>query len=357
VTVPLDGNWIVDADGHVVEAADIWERYLPEPYRGSAPRLVASGGFPGLPSSDSSDAVEKLLAVEGGTDPSRRGPDMDLDGIGRAVLFPTLGLMMQHLTEPDLSDALHRAINDWLADYCSYDRTRFIGVAAIPATSGQAALAEAKRCVEDLGYRAVFRRPDVPVGALPIHDPGFEPLWSYLESQSVPVLCHSGSPPRYYQDRFPAANIAVHSVHFVTEAMLALASFVLFGVLERHPGLRVGFVECGAGWALAACHRLDEHVEKAAGTVVHYSLPVPLSARPSEYFRTQCFVTVEDCEPGLAAVLQQFPGSVMFATDYPHPDGVFPGSTASLLKAEGLAQEQRRAVLRDNAIRLYELGG
>jgi hypothetical protein len=60
---------------------------------------------------------------------------------------------------------------------------------------------------------------------------------------------------------------------------------------------------------------------------------VDLSLMPSEYFRRQCFVTCEEVEPGLAEMLAEYPTNVLFATDYPHPDGVFPGSTAALLHA------------------------
>ena len=48
---------------------------------------------------------------------------------------------------------------------------------------------------------------------------------------------------------------------------------------------------------------------------------------PSDYFRRQCFVSVEEVEPGLAAMLEAYPDSVVFASDYPHADGTFPGST------------------------------
>jgi predicted TIM-barrel fold metal-dependent hydrolase len=61
-------------------------------------------------------------------------------------------------------------------------------------------------------------------------------------------------------------------------------------------------------------------------------------------------------EPGLAEMLAEYPTNVLFATDYPHPDGVFPGSTAALLHATEITDVQRRAVLRDNAVLHYRLG-
>jgi predicted TIM-barrel fold metal-dependent hydrolase len=76
---------------------------------------------------------------------------------------------------------------------------------------------------------------------------------------------------------------------------------------------------------------------------------------PSDYFRRQCYVSAEEVEPGLAGMLADYPDSVVFASDYPHGDGTFPGSTADLLTTTELPPDGVRAVLRTNAFRLYGL--
>jgi uncharacterized protein len=352
-TSDRDTAWIIDGDGHVVEPDDMWERFLPEPFRAMAPRLGAGES----PQRDVSASTAKMLSVKGGRLPDHRLPDMDVDFIEKAVLFPTLGLLIENVTEREPAAAMHRAVNNWMAEYCAYDRERLIGVAALPSTNADDALTEARRCVDELGFRVVFRHPYHP-GTLPIHDRTFEPLWDYLESTNVTLTCHSGAPPAYCVERYQQDGfMASHVIHFVNEAMMALTSLILYGVLERHPSLRVGLVEAGATWAPSLCHRLDEHVEKAAELPVHYSLPasVDLSLKPSEYFRRQCFVTCEEVEPGLTDMLESFPHNVLFATDYPHPDGVFPGSTGPLLHATEITDTQRTAILRDNAQQQYRL--
>jgi predicted TIM-barrel fold metal-dependent hydrolase len=77
--------------------------------------------------------------------------------------------------------------------------------------------------------------------------------------------------------------------------------------------------------------------------------------RPSDYFRRQCIVSVEEVEPGLDAMLAAYPDNVVFASDYPHADGTFPGATKELLDTQLLTETQRRAVLRDNAMNFYRL--
>jgi predicted TIM-barrel fold metal-dependent hydrolase len=108
-------------------------------------------------------------------------------------------------------------------------------------------------------------------------------------------------------------------------------------------------LECGAGWLPYYAHRLDEHLEV-------FGFPTAtLSLRPSEYVRRQCYVSVEEVEPGLAQVVDAFPQSVVFASDYPHADGIFPGATKEIAETDVLDDPAKRRVLVDNASRLYAL--
>ncbi len=94
-------------------------------------------------------------------------------------------------------------------------------------------------------------------------------------------------------------------------------------------------------------HRLDEHLSTFGFDRGRLSL------RPSEYFARQCFVSAEEEEPGLVDALERYPGSIVFASDYPHGDGTFPGSTKELLETDALSTEQLHGVMAGNAARLY----
>ena len=243
-------------------------------------------------------------------------------------------------------------INDWLADYCRHAPTRLFGMGVLPQTSAALALAEAKRCLEELDFRGVWRRPERIAGTPALHDPDYEPLWSYLEEADRPLALHPGLnglvPCAELRHRLDDDYSAMHAVHFPMEQMLGLTELVTFGILDRHPRLRVAFLETGAVWALAHLHRLDEHLEL-------FGFPKRPKEKPSDQFRRQGFVSVEEVEPGLAVMLDAYPESVVFASDYPHGDGVFPGSTAELAATTVLSERQRGAVLSGNARRLYAL--
>jgi uncharacterized protein len=362
---------IIDADGHVVEPPEAFVDHLEPAYRSYAPRVLQfhdhfryvcgdrlgfrifarpeTVGAPGQTAMN----TDRPVVARGADDPAGRLLDLDVERIERAVLYPTYGLMIQGVTEREPALALCRAINDWLAEYCRHAPHRLTGIGTLPMTHPDDALAEARRCLEELGFRGVWRRPERFAGIPAVHDPGYERLWSYLAEADAPIAIHPGMngvvPYDYFGDRFDADYSAMHAAHFPVEQMMNVTSFVAFGILERHPALRVAFLECGAGWVPYYLHRLDEHHEM-------FGFPHGgLTLRPSDYFRRQCFVSVEEPEPGLDAVVASYPGSVVFASDYPHADGTFPGAPDGLLDTPLLDDTARRAVLHGNACRLYAL--
>ena len=113
-----EGAWIIDGDGHVREPFEMFDKYLPAKYveyghevyrRWSTDKAFDLPGYNSDPH-----------RIPGGTDPALRVADMDTELIERAVLYPTLGLLVQCVTEREPAAALARAINDWMYDYCSY---------------------------------------------------------------------------------------------------------------------------------------------------------------------------------------------------------------------------------------------
>src|SRR5438132_3087645 len=231
--------WIFDADGHIVEPQEVWTEHLPSKFRDYAPRVeIGDGQFRfvvhdragfwhrGSPASLGAPGqtplnTEAPVQVKGATDPAARIEDMAIDHISMAALYPTFGLMIQGVTERDPALALCRAVNDWLAGYVAHDPRRLIGVGTLPLTDADDALTEAKRCVEELDFRGVWRRPE-HFGSLPkLQDEVYEPLWSYLEEAGVPFVIHPGLsgvvPFDAIEDRFGSYYSAGHAAHFVME--------------------------------------------------------------------------------------------------------------------------------------------
>ena len=361
---------IIDADGHVVEPDAAWSQYLDPKYLDFVPKPVIEGEFFHFKSGEDESFRVKAhpeslaspreaggrsggeRAATGATDPASRLEDMAVDQIAQSVIYPTYGLMIQGIPDRNAAVAICRAVNDWLAEYCRHDPAHLHGVGVLPQTHPEDALAEARRCLEQLDMKGVWRRPERIEGTPSLHDPGYESLWSYLEEADRPFALHPGLnglvPCDELRRRYDDNYSAMHAVHFPMEQMMGLTDMVCFGILDRHPSLRVAFLETGATWALSHLHRLDEHLEL-------FGFPERPKEKPSDQFRRQGYVSVEEVEPGLGAMLEAYPDSVLFASDYPHGDGVFPGATAELLETDTLDEEQRARILYRNAQRLYSI--
>ena len=248
--------------------------------------------------------------------------------------------------------ALARAYNDWLASYCAADPRRLFGAALLPLQDPGAAADELRRAVTELGFVAGFVRPN-PCAGRSLPDQAYEPLWRAAEELDVPVGVHEGSSvtvPTLGSDR-PFNPLILHAVSHSFESMLACAQLIAFGVLERHPGLRVVFLESSGGWAPFWLERLDEQAESFGGFCPDLRL------RPSEYFARQCAISFEVGERTLPA-LAPFVGSerIVWGSDYPHHDATFPGAVEAIRATVAPCPTATQArVLGLNARTLYRL--
>ena len=360
---------VVDADGHVVEPRDAWTT-VPEPYRPTVTRdphgyehVVVDGveilavplGTLATPGSKFSDP-QSFLPIEqahpGGSDPSARLVDMDSEGIDQAVLFPSVGLYFWALDDPRAAVPIARAYNDWLASYCAADPTRLFGAAMIPMQDPLAAVDELRRARNELGFVAAFVRPN-PCCGRSLSDPAYERVWDAAEESAMTIAVHEGSSvivPTLGSDR-PFNPLVLHAVSHTFEEMLACAQLIAFGVLERHPTLRVVFLESSGGWVPFWLERLDEQAETFGGFCPDLRL------KPSEYFARQCWISYEIDEQTLPA-LTPFIGEsrIVWGSDYPHHDATFPGAVDTLRRTMGpLAADVQAKILGVNASDLYAL--
>jgi uncharacterized protein len=271
------------------------------------------------------------------------------------VLYPTIGLGFWGIADVDAAVAVARAYNDWLAGYCRAAPGRLYGAAMVPFQDPAAAVAELVRAREELGFVAAFVRPN-PCQGRTLVDPAHEPFWEAAESLGVAVAVHEGlqmAVPPLGADRQPTNVLVLHAISHTLEQMLACAQLIGLGVLERHPRLRVVFLEAGGGWAPYWLARLDHQVP------AYHRYAPGLSLLPSEYFARQCWVSFEIDEATLPALVP-FIGDdrVVWGSDYPHADSTFPGALKELLDTVApLPADSRRRILGDNAVALYGLSG
>jgi predicted TIM-barrel fold metal-dependent hydrolase len=318
---------IIDADCHVWEPLDLWDRYLePELGKHSLTReLELDGEEIYNKISDDLTALSPSLMSRNyvtyginGYDAASVVKAIKILGADCAFLYPSIGGWLFAVDSMDarLAGGFVRAYNNWLRDFCDHDPRVLRGVGAMNRHAPDEMVPELRR-IAGFGWRAVVVRPNPIKGRL-LSDPAYEPFWSECERLNIAVGIHEGSHARVPStgaDRFDT-RFAMHACSHSMEQMMALLALIEGGVLERHPRLRFAFLEAGGGWIPYWLWRLDREYHD-----LEWEVRGNVTMKPSDYFRRQCFVAVEPTEPYLGP-LMDFIGedNILIGSDFPHMD-------------------------------------
>jgi predicted TIM-barrel fold metal-dependent hydrolase len=285
------------------------------------------------------------------TTPELRLKDQDRDGIQAEVLYGLLGTGNK-MADREASAEFYRIYNDWLSDFCSYDRTRFVGLASIPSYSIEAAVAETLRSSKlNIGGLDV----SFSYNMMPLWDASWDPLWRAAADANLAVHFHTIGPPptaavpEKLSEASKLADQASRTAGNQLFLATILASIIHGGALERFPNLRIVLGESGIGWIPYVLDRMDHEFEERFKNL-------PLKMKPSAYWRRQCRATFQYDPIGVMLLDKIGVETVMWGSDYPHPDGVFPDSQEYIQRQFGeLPPLARRQVTCANAGKFYGL--
>ena len=366
-----NGFNLIDAEMHVIEPPDLWTKRIDPEFKDRAPRRINEQAWDirtvvdgqmlnyrenGLTETEENWLIGKYShAMRRNFDAGSQLEAMDVEGLDMAVMYPTSGFWITGIDgmDPRLAAASCRVYNDWLGEFCATDPSRMFGVASVSPHDVASAVEEVRRAVTQYGMKAIFLRPNVYNGRS-WHDPYYDPLWATAQELDVAVGFHESggsAMPEPGSERFrdmrPVTRISVMTI----ELMLTTMDLILGGVLERFPRLRVVFLEGSSGWLPFWLDRIDGHYELKGtfGEMDH------LGAKPSDYFKRQCFITM-DCDDVHGKYVADTVGDdyLVTTTDYPHGDAHYPGAMDEFLKLS-LSDENKRKILWDNPKRLYKL--
>jgi predicted TIM-barrel fold metal-dependent hydrolase len=403
-TAPRDrvstGLQFIDADGHVLEHPTGFRDFAPKGFEDrvwhietdshgtewavmdgtrSPANFMALAGTAGMSADERSRAQRGELRYTevrpAAWDARERLSDMDEDDIDASVLYPTLLLGIAGHRDAEFAAVMCRAYNDWLSAHTEAAGGRLHGVAIVPQQDIGTAAAEIRRVAGLPGIVGVLLRPNPTADWRPFSDPVYDPMWSAASDSGLPVGLHpflaadlpgacvglrinrlrtSASP--LPEDPGPAAIDNIFFTQAISnpfDMMNSMTFLLAGGVCERFPGLRIVFLESGGGWLVPWLERLDHHYE-----IFGWDVP-QLKAEPSAYFRRQCWISFDPDESTLAFTAQSplcGPDRIVWASDYPHPDAVFPGVTRELREAmTPLSDIERRMIASENAAALYSL--
>lgn len=372
----------VDADGHVLEPPDLWERYLEPRYADRALRIrrdaqgeyMEIDGRPsklvrhGMPAQLA--AMDRLgrIAYErepsgldyvdsaplGAMDPGERLRRLDLENIERSFLYPTLGVLwVAECEDEELSQAYARAYNRWIVDFCADSGGRLVPIAQLSLGDPEAAEAELRRAARD-GVKGVWVPPFCWTRK-PLGHPDHHRVFAAAQELGLPFAVHPSFEPKWAAPGRFGEMTSIRFTFFINvtapdAVRHAFTSMFQFGVFDLFPELRFVVLESGASWIGYWLDRMDSVFVMPQGRTV------PLREKPSFYFRRQCWISADPDETTLAAIIPLVGEDRFFwASDFPHPDHA-PEYVGHMVRlADGLTPQARAGLLGTNVLRAYRV--
>jgi predicted TIM-barrel fold metal-dependent hydrolase len=383
---------LISADSHVNEPPAAWDRVQKE-YGQRAPKVVKDppgvprgiwlliDGLPpvGLSHYSKGLAVEKTKGISeveqekhfetihfnetfryedypGGWEPAARLKDQDVDGIEAEVLFSSAARQLYSITDEAYQRAIFRSYNEWLAEFCSLNPQRLIGLALIPILDIEHTVADIRHYAK-LGFRGV----QIPTR---IRDSGYyedkyEPMWAALEETRMVVNVHTSATQGVARTHYEGprdVDPKKQSLGFASKqapAQQFLGNMILSGVFDRYPKLKVVCAEFDVGWVANLVQQVDYWFGRASTFDAEKNIN---KLPPSEYFRKNAFFTYQDDRAGVLTAPVYGADNFLWASDYPHGVTTWPYSKETVDRnCEGVDPIVMRKLNRENAAKLYRL--
>jgi predicted TIM-barrel fold metal-dependent hydrolase len=359
--------FIVDVDCHHYENAnyrDIVE-YVEDPIlrhniksgmtRRSGSAGVLGGG--GIGSQDMAGritryhtrAIEKTPGNEP-RDVSLTRRYLDAMGTDIAMLFPTpmLGLGTHPLVDVEVLWA--RAYNRWLVEQILPHEPRVRSMLYLPFNSPAAC----EKMIEDFADNPGVSGFMITAShARSVHDNAYMKTYAMLEERDLPLSFHGIY--NWEDGAFRTMNrfISVHALGFVFYNMLHCINWIINGLPERFPKLKIIWMESGLAWVPFVMQRLDNEY------MMRSNEAPALKKMPSDYMRDM-FYSVQPLEVTDMGALEtsmrmiNAKTQLLYSSDYPHWDFDLPSVIYDL---PFLDEEAKRNILGENSRKVFNLQG
>ena len=369
---------LVSADSHIAEPADLWTKRIDKRFADRAPTIVHSdegdyfvidGKVP-IVEGSRGDGLGLLATKrkydepegydfgftgfwndvpESAYDPSERVREIDREGIEAELIYTSFGLGMFALPDLDYRRACMSAFNDWLAEFCSAAPKRLFGIAMIPTDDLDRDVKEIERCAK-MGMKGAMISISQGSGQ-DYSSPKFDKLWAAAAEHDMPISLHVAASETTFM---ATGNMWADFSCVFTPTMYSIVTMIFSGLFDRHRNLKVVSVENDASWALAVLERMDDrwlHDRKWA-----WGDALTSGRKPSEIFHDHVGCTFMRDRTAILNREIIGKGNIMWGSDFPHFDGAWPGSGATLQSQfDGVPLEDQRRIGRENAIAMYKL--
>jgi predicted TIM-barrel fold metal-dependent hydrolase len=375
---------IVNVGSHANPPAEMWAQYFPRELRHKAPARAIQH-FPGegdyevlvlegiahrqlgpqlgltAPSGTVGHAVGGVpfshTFTEGDAgqrEPAARIAAQNLDGVAADVILHP-GWPVLKPQDREIRWGMMYAFNTWLAEFCSYDPRRLIGIGEIPVWDVERAVEECKR-IAKLGLKGVLM-PAIPgyEGAwscpadAAYYDPRYRPLWAALNDIGLVMVVHADAAAATagLQDY---SNNTINLIINKTLPGEMIATLIVKNIFHEFPDLKLVCVETGVGWMAHLVSWMEVLVKG------HPHMYTSLKASPAETFHRHVYGSFLWDTMGVLTRDIIGVDNIMWCNDYPHNYGPWPHSIGQINKdLRGISSEHRQKILGGNAVRVFGL--
>ncbi len=275
---------------------------------------------------------------------------MDAMGVDVACMFPTPLLNLGLSPRVDLEVELAFGYNRWLCERVLSEDRRLKSMLYLPFNDPAAC----ERTIEEFGEKpGVIGFMVTTTRYRGVYDNAYMRTYRMLEERGLPLGFHTGLGGQE-PGLSTAANrfLVLHALGFAWHNMLHLSNWVINGLPERFPKLKVMWIEAGLAWIPFLMQRLDNEY-----MMRHSDAPL-LKKKPSEYMRDMYYTSqpMEMVDNARALELtfdmMNAPTQLLYSSDYPHWDMDLPSVIYDL---PFLDEGAKRNILGGNAMELFGL--
>jgi uncharacterized protein len=381
----FDGIKIVDCDTHFTEPRDLWTANAPAGLKDRMPHVrriddadrwfIGDTDFGSIGGNVIDKDHNKLLGkiafrnydeiTPGSYDVTARLGDMDDMGIWAQICFQNGGVTqcgsLLALGDEELAITVIRMFNDACRDRMAMSGGRINCMGTLPYWDKDVMNAEMRRIV-DLGLKGIVL-PDRPerlsegyLGADGKVNPFWEEVFDICNAAGIPLNFHLNASLDSesaiwdnlgFDQRMPI-NAMIHHIGCAA----TMSNFMVSGLLDKYPNLKLGLIESGAGWVPFWLEGMEHQLSEFRTTENR-----GLKMRPKEYFAKHFWVTYWFETVAPTKLLEEIGvDRLLFETDFPHPTSLYPGVQSKLVETMGChPPEIRKRVLQDNAVALFGL--
>ncbi len=287
------------------------------------------------------------------TTPELRLADLDRDGIDAEIIYGCLRVN-DLIPHGERRAWAYRLYNNWVADFAKRsDPHRVFPLACIPNNDPQEAAAEVRRCAK-MGLKG----GDLPVNRMvvPLFHHDWYAVWEAAAECQFPISFHStgfkglrGPDTPEMEQEYITEWRLVRSALFQLDGMEVLVALLTSGACEKYPNFRFVLGEAGVTWIPYVLDRLDTEYEDRARDL-------GFSMKPSDYFRRNGFTTYQQDQYIAPIIPLVGEDNILWGSDYPHPDCIWPESRQYLAKNLGEIPERVfKKITCENVVKLYNL--